>query len=325
MFFVRPGHWLLILLIATGCQQTTMDSGRIAKSGEVATSAEGNETGFGKTATNEKVNSGQPRPSGEADPLRILHWNIESGGANPKRIAEQLGYLTLAGYHVFALSEVDDCQTLIDGLEVMNPGVWKRVVGNSGIIPDREDDRLMVFIDSRRLELIDSQELTRHGEYPLNDGRHRSPLLLRMNDKQTGQMFLLMQNHLARGNAEFRTTQAIGLREFARDSSQPIIAVGDYNFDFIFATESGNEGLNEMMRDDVWKWIRPEEWIDTNWFDEDKDGADDYPGSLLDFSFVSGVARNWHCTSRVLVLPGDFPDDWETSDHRPVELIVNIQ
>ena len=80
-----------------------------------------------------------------------------------------------------------------------------------------------------------------------------------------------------------------------------------------------------MMRDNVWEWIQPEELIDTNWFDREGDGEDDYPGSLLDFSFVSGAAKTWSCTSRVLVLPGDFPDDQETSDHRPVELIVNIK
>ena len=72
----------------------------------------------------------------------------------------------------------------------------------------------------------------------------------------------------------------------------------------------------------MWKWIEPEELIDTNWFDPEADGVDNYPGSMLDFTFVSGKARRWDVRSRVIVRDGDFPDDETTSDHRPVEVVV---
>lgn len=68
--------------------------------------------------------------------------------------------------------------------------------------------------------------------------------------------------------------------------------------------------------------MKPGEWIDTNWADRNGDGVDDYPGSMLDFAFVANGATEWKTTCRVIQRDGDFPDDETTSDHRPVELVV---
>ena len=78
----------------------------------------------------------------------------------------------------------------------------------------------------------------------------------------------------------------------------------------------------QFMRDGIWKWVKPVEWIDTNWADRNDDGVDDYPGSLLDFVFVANGATEWKTTRCVIVRDGDFPDDEAMSDHRPVELVV---
>jgi exonuclease III len=114
------------------------------------------------------------------------------------------------------------------------------------------------------------------------------------------------------------------LCEWARVRTVPIIAVGYYNFDYDFATRQGNESFVEFMRDGVWKWIEPIEFIDTNWADRNKDGVDDYPGSMLDFVFVAHGAKEWKADCRILVADDDFPDDEKTSDHRPVELTVEL-
>ena len=126
------------------------------------------------------------------------------------------------------------------------------------------------------------------------------------------------------GNADFRQKQAAGLREWARDQKLPIICIGDFNFDYNFANENGNEAFREFMRDGIWKWVKPAEWIDTNWADRNEDGVDDYPGSMLDFVFVANGAREWKAESRVIVLDGDFPDDLMTSDHRPVRCVFRL-
>ena len=112
------------------------------------------------------------------------------------------------------------------------------------------------------------------------------------------------------------------LVDWARDQNLPIIALGDYNFDYVFRTQQGNPAFYAFLRDNIWHWIEPQEMIDTNWFDPEPDGVDNYPGSMLDFTFVAGPAREWSTTSRVIVREGDFPDDESTSDHRPVEVVV---
>ena len=54
---------------------------------------------------------------------------------------------------------------------------------------------------------------------------------------------------MARGDTEFRAEQAGGLREWARTKSAPLIAIGDYNFDWDFRTEKGNSDFDAFMRD----------------------------------------------------------------------------
>ena len=161
------------------------------------------------------------------------------------------------------------------------------------------------------------------GGVKLNDGRHRAPLYVRLKDRGNGQELIVILNHLARGDADFREQQATGLREWARTKSVPMIAIGDYNFGYEFKSKKGNAGFDAFLKDGVWKWIQPVELIDTNWSDDNGNGGDRYPDSMLDFNFVAGAAKDWKAECRVIVRDGDFPDDDKTSDHRPVELILS--
>ena len=65
------------------------------------------------------------------------------------------------------------------------------------------------------------------------------------------------------------------------------------------------------------------EFIDTNWADRNSDGNDDFADSLLDFIFVAQSARDWKAESSVIVRASDFPDNGQTSDHRPVEATLD--
>ncbi len=256
--------------------------------------------------------------------LKLMHWNIESGGNDPNLIASQLSDFAAENqYSVFALSEVHHHKIYEEAFSKLGESdQWQSVLGESGQINRRESDRLMVIFDSTRLRMLSTRELNEYGEFKLNKGRHRSPLLIHFEDRISRNQFYLIQNHLARGDAEFRAEQAKGLREFGRDNDVAKLCVGDFNFDFVFETRTGNAGFVEMVRDDVWKWIEPAKLIDTNWYDPDMDGQDNFPGSMLDFTFVAGQARDWNVVSSVIVRQGDFPDNQRTSDHRPVEVVI---
>ena len=164
--------------------------------------------------------------------------------------------------------------------------------------------------------------MAEYRDWKLNNGHHRSPIYVRLKERQSGYQFIFMTNHLARGKAELRQEQAAGLREWARDSQTPIIAIGDFNFDYSFKDKKGNQAFDDFLKDGVWKWLRPVKEIDSNWSDGDGDGIDNYPDSMLDFAFVANGAKEsgWHC--EIVVRDGDFPDDESTSDHRPTVLMV---
>ncbi len=250
----------------------------------------------------------------------ILHWNVESGGSDPVIVAAQL--VELGPYDVIGLSEVDQPETFELAINNKWPDQYRFIRGLSGANEDREDDHLWMAFNREKFDLVENEEMKEVGGFVFDDGHHRVPLYVRLKDRNNGQEVVFLVNHLARGDEAFRQSQARTLREWARNKSNPVVAIGDYNLDFVFATQKGNKAFDEFMQDNVWKWVRPEPLIDTNWSDRDGDGVDNYVDSLLDFSFLAGVAKTWESSSRVIVRENDFPDTDKTSDHRPVELIL---
>ncbi len=263
------------------------------------------------------ISKPDPIPSEAFQPLflRVLAWNVESGGSDPQVIAGQLQQLPK--YQIYGLSEVEP-----SSFELYRSALgdsFKSIHGTH-----KYDDYLQMIFDTDRLELIRWRELEEFDGIKFNqeDRSLRCPLFAHFRDCKTDREFQIVLNHLARGNAEFRTQQATGLREWARNQTLPSIAIGDFNFDFEFAANTGNDSFRAMLRDNIWHWVRPAELIDSNWYDRDLDGVDDFPDSILDFAFVAGPAKNWNGHCKIIVRDGDFPDDNKTSDHRPLELIL---
>lgn len=253
-----------------------------------------------------------------ADPITVLSWNVESGGADPAIIARQLGELPKAT--VYALQEVGVREMGRYGNAIRTAhGPTYRYLGSwTG-----QGDRLLIGFDEERLRLLDSRELFAHGDQTLNDWRHRSPLVCRFEDLTTGDEFFVVTVHLARGNEDLRLSQARGLSAWGSDAGSPAIAIGDFNFDYDFPTQRGNRSFQAFVGGGVWSWAKPAVLVDSNWSDGNRDGVDDYPDSCLDFAFTAQAPASWQVESEVIVRPGDFPDDNRTSDHRP--LLVTVQ
>jgi hypothetical protein len=256
-----------------------------------------------------------PKSSGKVPfSLKFLSWNVESEGSDPATIAKELA--ELGSYDLIALTEV--LPAAASGFCGALGENYDYVMTKSG-----RSDRMMLIYNRNSLDFVRQFELD-----DINfKRRYRSPLVGHFKEKLSGKELLVMVNHLARGKPEARQSQAEKLVEWARDQSMPIMALGDYNFDYEFDTRKGNEAFRLFMKDNIWQWVEPIEMIDTNWYDnpEEPDGKDDYPGSMLDFGFVAGSAKEWTTSCKVIVREGDFPDDEMTSDHRPFELIVSGQ
>ena len=279
--------------------------------------------------------------SASAEDFRILSWNVESNRpgqppvSDPATIATQIKEMAQTDatrFSILVLSEVEP-KTFDAFKSAAADGIGHSVdfvTSASGGFGD--SDSLMVAMDTTRFEIRDSIELHRYagisGNFN-NDAsaaepgalRARSPLAVKLIDKTTSAGFWLIANHLARGEENLRTEQAKMLRKWAEDSKDPVIAAGDFNFDFEFATQKGNAGFDAMLEGNVWTWLKPDPLIDSNWADDRQitdRRIDRYPDSILDFVFVANEARTWSGKSTVVVRPGDFPDSDQTSDHRPL-------
>jgi endonuclease/exonuclease/phosphatase family metal-dependent hydrolase len=250
--------------------------------------------------------SAQPQP---ADPIIVMSWNVESGDSNPQTIKAQLG--EYEGVDLWGLSEVlvTNAETFEQGAEIGEGVDFEHIVSSTG-----GAIRLLILYNADRFEKISHEEL----EDPLTDPNQRNPLVAHLRDKPTGIEFLFVVNHLARNNEAGRHAQAEFLNDWAANDAGglPIIAVGDYNFDYDIVTEVRDEGFDLMTANGVFEWVRPPVLVTTQCSVVNVNQCQF--NSVLDFVFVAGDAQNWDATSEIVVKPGDFPDDNTTSDHRPV-------
>ena len=165
--------------------------------------------------------------------------------------------------------------------------------------------------DMSRFDLVRSEEL----DAIKTTGTVRAPLVLHLRDKASGQELLFMVNHLYRSRDDERLKQAQLLNAWAAGQTLPVIAVGDYNFDWAVPGGAADHdaGYDALTAKGVWRWVQPASLVTTQ--------CSGWPcayNSVLDFVFVAGPAQTWRAESMIVVRPGDFPDDARTSDHRPV-------
>lgn len=250
----------------------------------------------------------------ERDALTIIAWNIEAGGSEVATIASQLKQLE--PFDILALSEVPPASVKDFGSRW---GADAYIAGQKG-----GPSRLLIAWNPSKFEKLEAMELEKFDGKEFAPGLQAAPLVAHLKHQASGRELIVVMNHFARGSAELRKNQALLLSEWARKQQEkaPIIAVGGYNFDYDFPKRRGNEAFDAFLKTGVWKWIEPKKLIDDNWADRDRDGKDDYPDSMLDFTFAAGPAKEWNITSEVIVRPGDFPDTDKTSDHRPSRTII---
>ncbi|MCI0641731.1 MAG: hypothetical protein L0Y72_23350 [Gemmataceae bacterium] len=243
--------------------------------------------------------------SSDAQQLKVIGYNVESGGAKPDVVKVRIEEAD--GIDLWGLSEVqNDAAAAIfqaaAGVGETGSPVFKRIVGTTG-----GADRLAILFNETRLEKLSHEEL--HGINP--GGNFRSPLVARFRIRDSKQELLFMVNHLARGNASARHKQAELLNLWAKSQTLPLVAVGDWNFDWgvVDGDVNRDKGYDLLIANDVFRWVRPPNLVKTQ---------DSAHNSVLDFVFVVGAAKSWLGSSEIIVKQGDFPDNADTSDHRPV-------
>lgn len=248
-----------------------------------------------------------------AEDVKVLSWNIEIGGSDAKVIESQIEAMR-GTFDILALTEVPEEELSRFG-KFFQPNTY--VAGK----PDNTAC-LLVAWNSDAFEMVDYKDLLEWNSVDLLKGLS-PPLIVTLKHKATQQTFQLVNNHFVRGSAQRRNQQAEAMVGWATKQTTPIIAVGDYNMDYDFPSQKGNPAFDIMLKDNVFHWVKPTKLIDTNWADRDKDGVDDYPDSMLSFTFTAHC--KWDTSVDIIVRDGDFPDDKSTSDHRPTLTTIDIK
>lgn len=240
--------------------------------------------------------------SAVAAPISAIGYNIEGGylpDANPKTVANFMGKAGQAD--IWGLSEVTVSwiPQLIDGAG----GRHYKAISTEGAI--ETTDALAILYDTNKLELIESKEL-------LHIKRHqhsRAPLVATFQEIATGKRFEFMVNHLERKREHDRNEQAKLLNTYGRETNIPIVAMGDYNFDWSLKNHTHNQGYTELTKAGVFTWEKPQNMIMTSC-------ARSY-NSILDFAlYTNGIKP---IKSNVLLAARHYCyDDKSKPDHRPV-------
>ncbi len=256
--------------------------------------------------------------------FRVVGWNLESGESSIRLIRRQMA--DKDGVDIWGLSEVPSSNAisaLESAAEEGENADFEVVFGSTG-----GNDRLAVLFDTTRFERVGEPEELSFVQ--LTPGL-RAPLVVRLKGRQSGTEFLFMVNHLKRGGVQnpTRIQQAELINQWAQDQELPIITVGDFNFDYdVDLGDAGfphrDRGFDELIRDGVFVYLRPDRLLKTN--------ADDNFNSVLDFVFVAHAPFAWRGESRILERDGDepaeendFDDSQQQSDHRPVDAIFTLR
>lgn len=237
---------------------------------------------------------------------QTISFNVESGDADPETIANT--YIApLQNIDIWGFSEVQNgrwAQILEAAAEKGENADFGGILGTTG-----GEDRLMIAYNRDRFQKIRHFELKN-----INlGGRVRAPLVAHFRFQATGDEFLFMVNHLYRSDRQRRHQQAQMLNQWAQKQDLPIVAVGDYNFDWDVNSNGDHRdrGFDYLTQNGVFSWVQPRKLLPTNCHPKYQ--------SILDFIFISQPVKTWSPSAKILYPQASYcPDDEQKSDHRPV-------
>ena len=268
----------------------------------------------------------------QARPMQVMFWNLESPGHDVhegekktadldflcRRIAQDFGQAELVG---FAEVEPEWAPALEKALETASGADIELRLSPTG-----GHDRLAVAWRTDRFNCLEWDILPQLGgpfRIDAKELRFRPSLYARLRSTEAPGPITFVVNHLARSNPSYgpavRRKQANLLRQWLGHVQDPVVCVGDFNFDYdIHQGDKDDAGFSVLTRDDLYKWVRyPDPLVPTE--GETRDGRPHFPyESILDFIFVANEARYWKAQSQVLTRPDDFSPEDQNSDHRPV-------
>lgn len=275
-----------------------------------------------------------------ARPLQAMFWNLESPGhgdaADTKptadidflcgRIGQDFGSADVVG---FAEVEPEWAPALRAALEDAADEPF-----GLALSPVGGHDRLAVAWRLSRFRATEAPSSIEAVAGPFAVGSRlsffRPSWTVPLQDLRSGQRLTVTVNHLARSGPDsgprLRRTQAHLLRGWLQSHPEPVISLGDFNFDFdVKDGDREQSGYSVLTEGDVFHWVRPADpLVPTE--GESRDGHPFFKfNSILDFVFASNGARDWPARGEILTRPDDFGPPELNSDHRPVRATFEVE
>ena len=167
-----------------------------------------------------------------AENISVVSWNIENwGNSDAATISRDLRD-DFNGIDIFGLNEISDDEDYELHAEYASEDegfIYNYVAGTTG-----RNVRLGILFNADRFTLNETYEMfdMMGTPAPGKPRTGRAPLVVDFTTKDTGLQFLFVVNHFHRGDERRRIEQAELFAAWAGEQTLPIIATGDYNFDF---------------------------------------------------------------------------------------------
>ncbi|MGR5287067.1 hypothetical protein ACP3V5_17255 [Vibrio maritimus] len=240
-----------------------------------------------------------------AQSIDVMSYNVEGGYLSDAKVTTVASYLKAAPKaDIYGFSELT--QSWSPQLKSQMGEQYRYLISDQA---NDTTDALALFFDSSKFKAVET------GELVFNEHKHERPALYaRLKDKRDNSEFIVMVNHLMRGDASIRQRQSKKLQAWVSGQTLPVVALGDYNFDYDVPTGKTNQAYREFVAGGYWQWVKPTTLIKT--------GCHKDYNSILDFVFVANGAKG---TSEILFAEPEYcNDDEKRPDHRPVFASVMI-
>ena len=240
-----------------------------------------------------------PGETGDGEPpspLRLITYNLESGDAE---IGSLIDVVTGFDSDIWVFQEVYGESWRVQLADALAHDSFMGSTGGS--------DRIVITWSPERFEVRETRELRAVN----SSSQGRSPLMVRLTDTESGQDFTVVSVHLFRSSPGVRFGQSQELSDWAARQSEPVIMLGDFNYDWDIPTGQHDAGYDALIDGSGLSWVEPVPLHPTQ--------CSRAYQSVLDFTFVSSDVLQWQPTSEVLRRENVHCEDNEQkSDHRPV-------
>lgn len=170
-----------------------------------------------------------------------MSWNVESGSVDPAVIAQQIK--AFRGVDIRGFSEVKNskwARIFEQAAEDGEGADYKSILGTMG-----GENLLLILYRSERFDRVERRQLD---FISLGSSWIRPPLIAHLRDRATRKRFLFMVTHFMRWEPIVRQIQSGLLNEWGREQTLPVIAAGDYNFDWYMRKKKVTVVLTFLLR-----------------------------------------------------------------------------